>query len=970
MVQQTRAQEQTPVMNSSEIQLIPTVEQFGNNLRWQTLRCLQGALFCLTLSLTALAQGAATEVNTQVIPSAITVKCNQNKDDYKLVAVRATMPAQPNVGADTSAYALGVALVPAGKGEVRMFARYWFSFTGQSAAGQLLIKRDDDSGKPVSKSLPDFEETSFSQNVVKFFRDCTADQLSQSVFQALVQVNPKSSDEELANAFRGAGCELNPMAGTGRQQNIGRQLTPTDVDQVLFAQTVRALLLNQVGAQAPPAAVANLSPSATATPDRDEQSKLDGRLLEETKKSLEEAGKKVNSLSTLLTILLGVLVTALFLIVALVVLFYFNPKLQRKVFFHPEDATEIRRQAINALYAGFQKIGDPAPAQETLTEILNSYRQRFDGADGNLAAVKSAYQGLETELKKFGLSLAVDKNRDGDRNDGGEITSVRKFLSARFGFQLVKNDLMEGLSDLIVELNNNLLLLVGNDENGPTPILPRLKATRQHIETMWSKYSSEQCPEGALVILELEWEDFQNTLQPLKQIDSTRAQAYAEESVALFTYLREKFPQQTQKPGDLKSTVENFFADLETLQNKHLPADAQKSARVPADILTHLGTKLAAHKQAATELDNLKLHISALRKEFPSSEELPSSDGAPDDTIDRAIRMARDHNIVIDLLKDYCPADDCNNIIEAVNTVKKKIKDATHAVSSVLPKASGNIDEMVSGLVTEFNSKIELAKKAEAFRDEAEGLKTELEESQAQAKDSMELAGALSQYVNLSADKKLAPPQVRDILEQFNVGESAHRQLRLRLSAALPALDQALEEVRQAGRGDALDALRINDFKDQLRGLLTNIEDFTGDAMWKDCLSSGFSKQWLHNLFRAQLLAQTYFAEDEALARLVAPLAEAGAALRAAIRHFNVRVPCLSLLRKPPAGARVDYEVDPKLSKLSEVRRKVRATLRSAQGDFDNALDFIVDVESFPFQSDSTEDFGGRVVVVSPVEWS
>jgi hypothetical protein len=232
------------------------------------------------------------------------------------------------------------------------------------------------------------------------------------------------------------------------------------------------------------------------------------------------------------------------------------------------------------------------------------------------------------------------------------------------------------------------------------------------------------------------------------------------------------------------------------------------------------------------------------------------------------------------------------------------------------------------------------------------------------------LAGALSQYVNLSAEKNLDPQQVWDILGRFNAGESAHRQLRLRLSAAIPALDQAVEDVRKAGRGDALDALRISDFKDQLRGLLTNMEDFTGDAMWKDCLSSGFSQQWLHNLLRAELLAQTYFAEDEALlARLVDPLTEASRALRATIRHFNVRVPFLILLSKPPDGARVDYEVDPRLSKLPEVKRKVQATLR-AQGNVEGGLNFIVDVGLFPFQSESTDDFGGRVVVVSPVEWA
>lgn len=962
MAQQTRSHEQTLRINHPETRLISAAEQIGNSLRRHTLRCLLVALFCQTLSLTALAQDAATAVNTRVIPSTITLKCNQNRDDYKLVVVQATMPAQPTAGANIRANALGIALVPTGKSEVKMFARYWFSFTDQAAGEQLLTKRDDDEGKLGSKKLMDFDESSFSQNVVNFFQGCQANEVTPAVFQALAQVNPKSSVDEVANAFSTAGLALNVAAATSDQQNIGKPLNAAaDADQLLFAQVMRASLSRQLGKEAPPAG-AEPSPSASPTPDNGDQSTVSAEL-EATKRSLEEAGKKVNSLSTLLRILLGVLATALFLTVTLIVLFYFSPKLQRKVFFQPEDATEIRRQAINELYMGFQKIGEPTKAQQTLEAILNSYGQRFDDANGKLTAIKSAYRGLETEIKKFSLSLVIDKNSDNDRNDVGEIVSVRQFLSDNFGVKFVKKDVLKGLNDLTGELQEHLLLLVGNDSNSSSDILPRLKATREHIERMWSKYSSEPCPEGALLILELEWETFQNTLQPLKQIDSTSALAYAEESVALFNYLREKFPQQPLKPGAVKSEVEMFFRELETIQRTHLPAEAQ-SNRAPKNILIHLDAELATNKQAVTELSDLKISISALQKE------LSLSDGTHADTINQATRVAKYHNMVIDLLEDYSPPNESNNIVESVKAVKKKIKAATHAVSGVMPKASGTIDVMVSSLVNEFKSMIELAKKAEEFRTEAERLQSELSESQAQARDSTELAGALSQYVNLSAEKNIGPPQVQGILQQFSAGESAHRQLRLRLSAAIPALEQAIEDVRNAGRGDALDALRISDFKEQLHGLLTNMEDFTGDAMWKDCLSSGFSQQWLHNLLRAELLAQTYFAEDEALARLVDPLTEASRALRATIRHFHVRVPFLSLLSKPPDGARVDYEVDPKLSKLPEVKQKVQAVLRQAQGNTEDGLNFIVDVGLFPFQSESAEDFGGRVVVVSPVEWA
>lgn len=945
MTQQKLWREKIPGLHNPAPQLIYAVEQVGNSARRHAFCCLLTLLLCLTYPLTTPAQGPA-EVSTQLIPYASTVKCNQ--EDYNLFVVRAAMPASPTEQAGASA--LGIALVHTGNGEAKIFARYWFNFTRDP-----LLKRDDDNGTLGTKLIA-FNESSFRENVDKFFRGCQADKEAGAVFQVLDKANPQSTVEDVVAAFGTNGLELKSEAVTGDQQLLNLPQTGDAAAQVLFARAIRASLTRQLENKASTASVvASPLNIPTTTGERSAASTE----LAATKKSLDEAASKINSLSTLLSILLGVLVTALFLCVVVFFLFYFSPTLQRKVFFRREDAAEIRRQAIDELYMAWGKISEPTEAQQKLGEMLQSYRQRFEEARDRPAAIRSTYHDFETDLSKFSLSLRVDKNPVADRKDDAELNAARQFINDHFGVEFVTKDLRMSLGDLSDELNKNLLPLAGNS-NSKRRTLQQLKAVRQQIEGMLPNYSLEERPEGALVILKRQWDSFHDTLQPLKRIEPANPLGYAKEAVALFNIVREEFRYQPPKSEDLKSQVKRFFKILHELQFEHLPAEMH-SGLIPTDILTRLRQALYGNKEAFDNLGRLNRAISDFQRDYPSD-----GDANPD-SLDEAIKMVKHYKSALDLLKDYRSSDDRNNIARAVKTLQNKVQSAITAISKVMPGASGTIDEMVSSLVTDFRSKIELATKAEQFSAEVARLQGELTTSQTRAQDSTKLAGALSHYVNLSPDKELDPSEVQCILRRFNNGESPHRQLRLRLSAAIPALDRAIKDVRHAGREDALDALRVSDFMERLRGLLTNIEDFTGDAMWKDCLSAGFSQHWLHNLLRADLLARTYFAEDESLAPLVAPLSEASMALRAAISHFNVRVPVLSLLIKPPDGAHVDYEVDSKLSKLPEARRKVRAVW--AQRNPAEKPNFIVDVESFPVRSEHGEDFGGRVIGLALAEW-
>jgi hypothetical protein len=284
-------------------------------------------------------------------------------------------------------------------------------------------------------------------------------------------------------------------------------------------------------------------------------------------------------------------------------------------------------------------------------------------------------------------------------------------------------------------------------------------------------------------------------------------------------------------------------------------------------------------------------------------------------------------------------------------------------IQKVLPNASGPIDEMTSALVAKLNSNTELVSNAEAIKAANEKLTSELETLKTQAEESTQLAGALSRYVYLSTDTQLDSPQVQAILQTFTAGNYTHRQLRLRLSAALEALDHAVATVTKSGCTNALAALRISDFKDHLAKVLTNIEQYAGEELWKKCLSSGFSEErWLHHLLRAELVARTYFADDDSLALLIAPLSEASTALVATIREFNVHVPLITLLSDPPAGAQVRYEVDSKLKELMGFKQKVHARLEQLKQGEDPK--FIVDVELFPWRSDTIGN-DGEVIAIS-----
>lgn len=755
---------------------------------------------------------AAQEVTIQI--ARLTTAINCGAGEHHLAIVKASMP---NAGTDGNGSGFGFALVPA-KGDVKMFARYWFFFPGK-----VLNKRDDDKGTLGNNLLP--AQQTFKANVENFLGDCSLAHARPIIVDALDHVTTDTSVADVIKTLSASGLQFGAVTET--RQNLGNPLTDSERSYVAISEVARTAVRQQA------AVTASQAPSPEVATGRPDQS-------EEIKKNIKELETKIDSLSGRNRQLLILLITAGSLIVALViaaiVLLYLKPGLRRRILYDPETTTEITQRIVSAL-----RIIPPPDTKER------------DGAG------------------------SMEK---------GEITAYRDFISGHFGRKFLDQDVHKGLKNLADELNQNLLPLAGNDSNGASPTLDRLKSAREQVQAMWETFSTKPCPSGALTRLQKDWSTLQNTFQPFKQNDFQGVLSYARKSVTLFQFLSETF-NQTHNPEDLKHEIEKLLKDLQNIHNDFTRPE-QRYSLSPASLLVDLREKLSDYKRT-----------------------------------------------------------------------KEKV---ITSITKVLPDASGEIDEMTAALVAKFNSNSELVSSTEALKAFNEKLKGERESFKTQAQESTQLAGALSHYVHLSTDTQLDSSQVKAILQRFTAGGTTHRQLRLRLAAALEALDQAVETVRNAGGTDALEALKISDFKNHLDRVLANLENFAGEDLWNKCLYSGFSERWLHNLFRADLVASTYFADDDSLKLLIAPLSEAATALRAAIREFDVRVSVLTLLSDPPAEAIVRYEVDPKLKELPGYRQKTQARWEQRKQGEDPK--FIVDVELFPWQSD-TNGSDGVVVAIS-----
>lgn len=517
-------------------------------------------------------------------------------------------------------------------------------------------------------------------------------------------------------------------------------------------------------------------------------------------------------------------------------------------------------------------------------------------------------QALETSINNLSGSLQRTAQ------DDAETVALRKFISNHFGVSLLDHDVEKELEALDQELKQVLLPLAAD---GSLSTLDRLRSASDSVTTIWGLSAAGECPPGALATLNDEWVGLLNALERFKSEEFKALNNPALEAIKILQYLNEKVFKLAD-PKELQQHVKNFFVELRDIYSEVHPNEASSKPN-PEEILKDFKNKLKEHRKATYAFSTF-------------------NGGAPE------------------------------KLSVAVASVCDQLTKAGRAVEGILPDETGTVDERVSALVAKFKADEERVAKATDLENDVKNLNLDLVSARGEADAKGRLAGILAEYVHLSPQRELDSSQIGTILGSFADTDKPHRQLRLRLSAAIDALDHAIADLNHAGRSDVFDALKFTDFRYQLVTLLNCMDGYRGEALWTGFLSKGFTQGWLSTLFRAELLAKTYFADAGDLKIIVNPLVEVGAALRDVMEEYDVHVEKIELLSAPPEGSEVKPEVNLDLKKIPEIGRKVLQLINQLPPGQDPR--FIVDVGLFAWKKTTGESYEAEVYIASTGGWA
>ena len=484
-------------------------------------------------------------------------------------------------------------------------------------------------------------------------------------------------------------------------------------------------------------------------------------------------------------------------------------------------------------------------------------------------------------------------------------------------------------------------------------------------EQIWARVGHGPCPDEALKKIDEHLSEYEEALEPLRHLGAEQSpqnlMLYTREALGIFQDLSLRFKLTPAAPGDVRRKADTFFSDLSCTHAEFFP-HASHSANTPDSVLTALSGKLSDGTKAQAGLKTLDTSLDGLRRAL-------KSEGGQNDPVELAKKLVREYRAALNTLSPHAGGHNGNlaaaskSVADQISSAKKVFELSADDASAPLDSASAPLDSMVSDLFKRYEGNKEVAEKAREIESRADRLQTELTQALARARDFGDVASTLSRLVYLWGGEELTGEGAAAIKQRLADAEFVHRQLRLRLSAAASALDLVTEQLRGAGRGDALGALRVEKFRPELLSLLDRMEDFRGNELWNRRLFQGFSTQGLSLILRAEMLATTYFVDDRLLSRLIDPLHQAGEALRAAVSACGVVLTPVKLLSEPPRGVQVDARVDPALRALQEVRDKVVRAINDQQETF------VVDVEAFPYDAGGSNRSDGLVIKAVRAEW-
>ena len=305
---------------------------------------------------------------------------------------------------------------------------------------------------------------------------------------------------------------------------------------------------------------------------------------------------------------------------------------------------------------------------------------------------------------------------------------------------------------------------------------------------------------------------------------------------------------------------------------------------------------------------------------------------------------------------------DLNKAIDAVVNDHQTVIDQ---IRRALPNQEGKIGELVTSLVNEYLKAKPEAERARQLEAEKLNLEAKLKQTDVELAAGKQLADEIALEFNLKPDRLQGDEAIAATLSRLKEERESgvYLQLRLGLSAALIAFEKTASRTGSEERNEVLEALHLYKVKDGIRKLLNQMEECTGEQLWHNGLSEGFSEKWLHYLIRADLLLRTYYADHKEFGWLSKAVSLACSAILAALYEFQVEVVEVALLGERPKE--MDTEsVYPGLRNLPAVRDKVRLKIMSNQTE-----ELVVDVTSFPYFVKGVQENRGRAALANPSAW-
>lgn len=189
--------------------------------------------------------------------------------------------------------------------------------------------------------------------------------------------------------------------------------------------------------------------------------------------------------------------------------------------------------------------------------------------------------------------------------------------------------------------------------------------------------------------------------------------------------------------------------------------------------------------------------------------------------------------------------------------------------------------------------------------------------------------------------------------------------IRAGFASIMSPLDQAIGSLRAAGRDDVVALLGLDQFQAELAHFKDMQEGLDPSAvqepayLW-NCLISP-SIIFLHKLMRAEMVLQTYFADDPVFEAIRRRVSETAWLMRCAVRHAGVRCQTAPLLQPAPADASLRYHTTPEFRAVPEIRRQVLK--REAQGG-----EFTIDLHAAGFAAPFSNT-ALTLVLFNPADW-